>query len=86
MYVTEHLHEFVKRYPKLRVHLVTGNHLLDLLENGFDVVMHCGELPNSSFHYKKLGKTKEIAVSGNACVNSSIDLVNLAISQKSPSS
>jgi DNA-binding transcriptional LysR family regulator len=126
MYVTEHLHEFVKRYPKLRVHLVTGNHLLDLLENGFDVVMHCGELPSSSLHYKKLGmwdkvtcasprylqehgtpmtpedlaqhncldhadtfhvtwsfqdkgKTKEIAVSGNACVNSSIDLVNLAV-------
>ena len=126
MYVTEHLHALLKRYPKLKVHVVTGNHLLDLLKNGFDVVMHCGNLPNSSLHYKKLGmwgkvtcasplylqergtpmipedlaqhncldhadnfqgswsfqdqgKAKEIAVSGNACVNSSIDLVNLAV-------
>lgn len=53
-YVRPHLHEFLNRFPALKVHIVHGNHLLGLLSNGFDLVMHCGELPDSSFHYKKL--------------------------------
>lgn len=126
-YVTPHLHEFLTQFPALKIHILHGNHLLDLLENGFDLVMHCGELPNSSFHYKKLGqwekvicaapsylekngtpltpedlmlhncldhtdnhantwlfqengKIKPIPITGNACINSSIDLCNLALS------
>lgn len=126
-YVTPHLHELLIRFPALKIHIVHGNHLLDLLGNGFDLVMQCGELPNSNFHYKKLGlwekvicaspeylekngtpinpadlmhhncldhadnynvnwlfeekgEVKKIPVTGNACINSSIDLCNLAVS------
>ncbi len=126
-YVTPQLHKFLNRFPGLKVHIVHGNHLLGLLSNGFDLVMHCGELPDSSFHYKKLGiwqkiicaspeylekngtpihpddlkhhncldhvdnydftwlfqekaKVKKILITGNACINSSIDLCNLAVS------
>ena len=126
-YVTPHLHEFLTLFPALKIHILHGNHLLDLLGNGFDLVMHCSELPDSNFHYKKLGhwekvvcaapsyleknsipqipedlmqhncldhtdnsdltwlfqakgKSKKIPITGNACINSSIDLCNLAIS------
>ncbi|MDO8953321.1 MAG: LysR family transcriptional regulator [Gammaproteobacteria bacterium] len=125
LYVTPHLHEFLAQYPNLKVHIINGNHLFDLLGNGFDLILHCGELPNSNYYYKKLGlwekitcaspeylkkygipkkpedlsnhncldhaesfhgtwrfqeldKSKNIPVSGNVRVNSSLDLCNLA--------
>ena len=127
LYLSRHLQVFFTQFPNLKLHIIHGNHLLDLLENGFDLILYCGHLPDSSFHYKKLGswkkvicaaptylkkygipkqlkdlqqhncldhadnfyhswhfqengKIKDIPVSGNMLVNSSIDLCNLAVS------
>lgn len=60
VYITHALKEFVSRYPKLNLHMTTGLNQLHLLNNGFDVVIHCGDLPSSSFYYKKLGSMKKI--------------------------
>lgn len=55
LYITQCIHEFLNQYPHVKVQLVNGDHLLDLLENDFDFVFHCRPLPNSNFQYRKLG-------------------------------
>lgn len=60
LYVTKMLHQFTARYPNIHIHIATGNHLLGLLTNGFDLVIHAGILPDSSFYFKKLGSWKKI--------------------------
>jgi len=60
LYITPALHRFMTRYPNLQIHFVTGDYLLDLLGNGFDVVIHCGHLPDSSFYFEKLGAWRKL--------------------------
>jgi DNA-binding transcriptional LysR family regulator len=60
LYVTPMLHKFMERYPNIQLHLVTGDYLLDLLNNGFDLVIHCGYLPDSNFYFEKLGSWNKI--------------------------
>lgn len=59
-HVTNALAGFIKKYPGLKLQIVNGNHLLDLLASGFDMVIHCGNLPDSSFYSKKIGDWKKI--------------------------
>jgi DNA-binding transcriptional LysR family regulator len=66
LYVTQHLHEFVAQFPNLKIHIVHGNHLVDLVSNGFDLILHCGELPDSSFYYKKVGLWEKITCASPA--------------------
>lgn len=60
LYLTPALAIFSQQFPQLKIQMVQGNHLLDLLRNGFDLVIHCGELPDSNFYFKKLGSWKKI--------------------------
>lgn len=60
LYVSSAIVKFSRQYPQLKIQMVQGNHLLDLLRNGFDLVVHCGELPDSNFYYQKLGDWKKI--------------------------
>lgn len=60
LHVSQALAQFSKQFPQLKIQMVQGNHLLDLLRNGFDLVIHCGELPDSNFYYQKLGDWKKI--------------------------
>lgn len=55
LYITKCVGEFLEQYPHVKVQMVNGDHLLDLLENDFDFVFHCRALPDSSFQYRKLG-------------------------------
>lgn len=55
LYITNCIDEFLNGYPNLKLQLVNGDHLLDLLEDDFDFVLHCRPLPDSNFLYKKLG-------------------------------
>lgn len=59
-YVVPALKEFLKQYPKLKLQIVNGSHLLNLLHNGFDLVIQCGELPPSSYYYKKIVTMKKV--------------------------
>src|SRR5579872_3484867 len=58
-YVIPALSDFLKKYPQLRIELMSGGHL-NLLNNGYDLVILCGQLPHSSFYYKKLHTTRKI--------------------------
>lgn len=40
--VTKMLYKFTNQYPNINLHIVTGNNLLYLLSNGFDLVIHSG--------------------------------------------
>lgn len=55
LYITQCIDEFLSEYPHLKLQLVNGDHLLDLLEDDFDFVLHCRPLPDSNLHYRKLG-------------------------------
>jgi DNA-binding transcriptional LysR family regulator len=59
-YVSKTLHQFLEEYPALKIQIETGSNLLGLLNNGFDLIIKCGDLPDSSFHYKKLGTVRNI--------------------------
>jgi DNA-binding transcriptional LysR family regulator len=61
LHITPLLSDLLKENENLNIHIVNGNHLMDLLSNGFDMVIHCGQLPDSNFHFKRLG-TWQLAV------------------------
>lgn len=48
------------QYPDLKFDITEGNHLIALLDKNFDCVIHCGPLPNSAFHYRKLGQWTKV--------------------------
>ena len=60
LYLTKVLHQFLVRYPHINLQIVTGAHFLDLASKGFDVVIHCGVLPDSSFYAKKIGSWRKV--------------------------
>lgn len=54
LYVMPALPAFLKQYPNISIHIVQGNHLVDLLSDGYDLIVHCGPLPDSNFYSKKI--------------------------------
>lgn len=60
LWITSHMHLFTKKYPNLKIDIVNGNHLIDLLSSGFDLVIHCGKLSDSSLFCKKIGEWTKI--------------------------
>jgi LysR family transcriptional regulator for bpeEF and oprC len=60
LYISTCINEFAKKNPDLKIDIVNGNHLIDLLNSGFDIIIHCGELSDSSLYCKKLGKWSKV--------------------------
>jgi len=60
LYLSPEIHRFIQQYPGLNLHIVNGNHLLNLLDNDFDSVIHCSHLPDSNFHFRKLGMWSKV--------------------------
>lgn len=56
----ENIGVFYSKYPNLKLEIVNGNHLINLLGEGFDLVIHCGELVDSSLYCQKLGSWEKI--------------------------
>lgn len=44
------LHRFYQQYPDVDIQVVIGNHLLDLLSERFDLVVHCSDLKDSNLY------------------------------------
>lgn len=55
LYLSTELQKFIKKYPNLKIDIVNGNHLFDLLSSGFDMILYCGELADSNLYYRKIG-------------------------------
>jgi DNA-binding transcriptional LysR family regulator len=60
LHLTPKLHLFTQKFPQLKIQIVNGNHLLDLLREGFDLIIHCNTLPDSNYYYQKLGNWRKI--------------------------
>ena len=54
------INSFYVKYPHLKLEIVNGNHLINLLGEGFDLIVHCGELADSSLYCRKLGLWEKI--------------------------
>lgn len=49
------LNKFIKKYPNIDLELISGNHSVELFSHGYDLAIHCGNLPNSDLYFTKLG-------------------------------
>ncbi|OGT30768.1 MAG: hypothetical protein A3E87_07390 [Gammaproteobacteria bacterium RIFCSPHIGHO2_12_FULL_35_23] len=65
-WVTTVLNKFYNQYPHINIHFVNGNHLTNFLAEGFDIVVHCGTLPDSRFYFKKIRDWKKITCAAPA--------------------
>lgn len=59
-YIAPALNDFLEKYPHLKIQIFNGNHLLNLLNEGFDLVIYCGELPNSNYYARKIATMKKV--------------------------
>jgi DNA-binding transcriptional LysR family regulator len=54
--------EYLSRHPRVRVEVVLANRRVDLLEEGVDVAIQVGELPDASLTARRLGEGHEYVV------------------------
>lgn len=55
--------DYVRRYPKVRIHVEAANRYLDLIENGIDVAIRTREYePDSNITIRRLAETRRILV------------------------
>lgn len=57
---------FQQRHPGLRVHLMESERYVDLIEEGIDVAVRIGRLPDSSLVARKIGLSRRVTVGSPA--------------------
>ncbi|QXI31286.1 LysR family transcriptional regulator [Pseudomonas vanderleydeniana] len=57
---------YLKQYPEVEIELQFNDRVVDLVEEGFDVVFRYGELPNSGLVARLLNKNRRIACASPA--------------------
>jgi DNA-binding transcriptional LysR family regulator len=55
-YLSPILRDYLKRYPEVRVELLTTTRAVDLVEDRFDIGIRAGRLPDSTLIAKSLGR------------------------------
>ena len=60
LWIAPTIHKLTEKYPNLEIRLVLGNHLLDLLSDRFDIILHCSTLPSSDYYFQKLHSWRKI--------------------------
>lgn len=53
-FTTHAVKDIIQKYPALSIEIVQGNHVNDLLSKHFDLVIHCGPLPDVNFFYEAI--------------------------------
>lgn len=54
--------KFLTRFPKMRIELVINERYLDLIEEGIDVALRLGDLEDSTYIARNLGREKLVVV------------------------
>jgi DNA-binding transcriptional LysR family regulator len=60
LYVMPAVSAFLKLYPKVHVELDLSDSYLDLIENGYDLAIRLGELPDSSLKARRLANLRRV--------------------------
>ncbi len=62
-HIAPRIPDYVRRYPKVRVHIEAANRYLDLIDNGIDVAIRTREYePDSNITIRRLAETRRILV------------------------
>jgi DNA-binding transcriptional LysR family regulator len=54
------LSEFLDRYPRVQLELLPTDRVVDMVEEGIDVAIRIGRLPDTSFMARKIGEDKRL--------------------------
>jgi LysR family transcriptional regulator for bpeEF and oprC len=65
-YVAPALPRFLQRYPELELRITVGDRMIDMVEEGVDVLVRIGELPDSGLVARKLMSTRYICCAAPA--------------------
>lgn len=65
-YVAPLVNEFVQTHPHMRIELFLLDRVVDLLEEGWDLAIRIGNLPDSSMTAMTLGRTRYVVCAGSA--------------------
>ena len=66
MHVAPVITEFVGKYPAVRVELILLDRVVDLVEEGLDVAVRIGHLPDSSLVALPIGETRRVVCASPA--------------------
>lgn len=61
-YLREYLPEFAKLYPELRLEVEFNDRMIDVIAEGFDVVIRAGQIDNSNLVARKFLSSKAVVV------------------------
>jgi DNA-binding transcriptional LysR family regulator len=67
-HVTPVVTRFLDQHPAVAVELTLGDRYLDLIEEGLDVAVRIGELPDSSLLARRVGEVRRVLVASPAYV------------------
>jgi LysR family transcriptional regulator for bpeEF and oprC len=62
LYIVPHLAEFSRRYPDVRLEVLVTDRTTNLIEDGIDLAIRNGELPESSLVARKVGSSPVVVV------------------------
>lgn len=65
-HVTPVLVDYLKRYPEVDVQCVFVDRIVNLVEEGLDVAVRIGELPDSSLQARRVGQVRRVVVASPA--------------------
>lgn len=60
LYVMPGVVAYLQRYPQMEVSVIFADRVVNLLEEGIDVAFRIGELPDSSYHAKRVGTVRRV--------------------------
>ncbi|KAF1048273.1 MAG: HTH-type transcriptional regulator DmlR [Herbaspirillum frisingense] len=65
-YVAPALPRFLQRYPELELRITVSDRMIDMVEEGIDVLVRIGELPDSGMVARKLAATRYVCCAAPA--------------------
>ncbi len=60
------VNSYLDRYPEMQVELVLNNRNLDLIDEGLDVAVRIGRLPDAGLVARRVGEVRRVLVASNA--------------------
>ncbi len=60
LFIENKITSLCHEYPELNIEIVQGNHLTNLLSHHFDLVIHCGLLPDVNFYYSTIASWQRV--------------------------